>query len=135
MRREGGLEANFRHVTLPMCKEWFLNANGTNPSVIIPRSGYSKERVRDFHYLATVEANHVCGGFCLPGPTLWTGFGELGREGSMCAPLVATKFLTIRRRADMIFWTSFINCLILIFSYLYARPLFETLGYDGDSID
>jgi len=134
-RREQGFEATFRVVTLPMCKEWFLNANGTNPSVIIPRSGYSKERVRDFHYLATLEANHVCSGFCRPGPSLWTGFHELGSKGSRCAPLVATKFMTIRRRADMILWTSLINCLILLFSYLYAKPLLERLGYDGDSGD
>lgn len=135
MRREGSIDTTFRHVTLPMCKEWFLNANGTNPSVVVPRSGYSKDRVRDFNYLAAAEAEHVCGGFCLPGPSLWTGFGELGREGSTCAPLVATKFMTIGRRAEMIFWTSFINCLIMLFSYLYARPLFERLGYDGDGID
>jgi len=126
-------QATFRIMTLPMCKEWFLNANGTNPSTIIPQNGYSKERVRDFHYLASVEKNHVCGGFCQAGPSLWTGFGD--REGSVCAPIVAAKFMTIKRRADMIFWTSLINLLILIISYVYARPLLERLGYDEESID
>jgi len=135
MRREQGLEGTFRHVSLPMCKEWFANAQGSNHSIILPRNGYSSDRIRDFQYLASVELSHVCGGFCHAGPALWTGFGEHGREGSMCAPLVAAKFRSIKRHADMIFWVSFINCIILLISYLVARPMFEKLGYFGDNFD
>jgi len=132
MRQEQGLEATFRHVTLPMCKEWFLNANGSKQGIMIPKNGYSRQRVRDFQYLAHVEASHVCGGFCFSGPALWTSSRELGREGgSMCAPLVAAKFSTIKRRAEMIFWAGLFNFIILLLGYVFARPMFERLGYGG----
>lgn len=134
MRQEQGGE-NFRHVTLSMCKEWFMNAQGTNSSAILPLNGYSVDRIRDFHYLASVEATHVCGGFCHAGPALWTGFGEHGRAGSMCAPLVAAKFRLIKRRAEMIFWVGFINSVLLLMSYLVARPMLERLGYFGENVD
>jgi len=135
MRQEQGLEATFRHVTLPTCKEWFQNSVGSNHSVILPRSGYSQDRIQDFHYLASVEASHVCGGFCHSGPALWTGYGQHGRAGSMCAPLVAAKFRTIKRQAEIIFWVSLINCFILLIGYLVARPMLERLCYFGDNVD
>jgi len=64
------------------------------------------EKGRLFEYLATVEANHVCGGFCTPGPRLWSPKDAFSLHGNACSKFVALKMLTVEHEGVVLFWTS-----------------------------
>lgn len=87
---------------------------------------------REWNYLAQVEANHVCGGFCKPGPSLFTSYDMSGRQGGKCAPLVGQKFSVIRYQGELVLWTSIIS-LVLIMAVLapMLNPMITDLGYKG----
>lgn len=128
---ENGTASSFRQPTLQSCEEWASHANATDHRGGTVPQGMSEGRMLDFNYLAYIEANHVCGGFCHPGPALWNAYGELGRAGGKCAPLVAGKFSVVRGRAELVFWVGFSNVVIFIIGYLHSRPLLARLGYGG----
>lgn len=55
---------------------------------------------KDWDYLASAEANFLCGGFCIAGPMLWSPADEIGRVGtSACSPAVALKFIVLEYHA------------------------------------
>lgn len=83
--------------------EFGLPAPAPAPAAAVARASESpaaKKRLYD--YLATVEANHHCGGFCKAGPALWVPDPAMP-EGA-CAPYVGLKFLTVKRQGDLLFW-------------------------------
>jgi len=84
----------------------------------------------EWTYLASVEANHVCGGFCKSGPMLWTSYDQTGRYGGKCSPFVAQKFLTVNHHGVVILWVELATILICFTFYMLARPLLMDLGYD-----
>eukprot|EP00928_Gymnodinium_smaydae_P090683 TRINITY_DN74442_c0_g1_i1.p1 TRINITY_DN74442_c0_g1~~TRINITY_DN74442_c0_g1_i1.p1 ORF type:complete len:302 (-),score=36.69 TRINITY_DN74442_c0_g1_i1:32-877(-) len=96
-----GLDPNTQLLTryplLQNCKEW-ADYHDTHVGT---------EKLADLHYLATVEANHVCGGFCQPGPMLWTPMRKFHQQDNACASDVGLKFRTVERIADSLFWVSF----------------------------
>ncbi|CAK0869629.1 unnamed protein product [Prorocentrum cordatum] len=65
--------------------EWFLGSLGFD----LVSKNYWADRPqrehtyywREWDYLAQVEANHFCGGFCEPGPSLFVDYDLSGRQG------------------------------------------------------
>lgn len=116
--------------------EWFLGSLG----FALLSQNYWADRPhrthtvywREWDYLAQVEANHVCGGFCEPGPSLFVDYDMSGRQGGKCAPLVGLKFGVVRYQAQLVLWTSVIS-LILIIAVLtpLVKPHLKELGYSG----
>jgi hypothetical protein len=116
--------------------EWFLGSLGFD----LLSQNYWADRPQRMHtvywrewdYLAQVEANHFCGGFCEPGPSLFVDYDMSGRQGGKCAPLVGLKFGVVQYQAQLVLWTSVIS-LVLIIAVLapLAMPHLKELGYAG----
>ncbi|CAK0869627.1 unnamed protein product [Prorocentrum cordatum] len=89
--------------------EWFLGSLGFD----LVSKNYWADRPqrehtyywREWDYLAQVEANHFCGGFCEPGPSLFVDYDLSGRQGGKCAPLVGLKFGVVQYQAQLVLWT------------------------------
>lgn len=95
---------------------------------------YEKKYKAEFTYLAAVEANMFCGGFCEPGPMLWmdydlAGGRAEGKRHAACAPLVAAKFGIILREGRMCFYIGVVGVFFLVFAFNLMKPLLEYLGY------
>ncbi|CAK0869625.1 unnamed protein product [Prorocentrum cordatum] len=116
--------------------EWFLGSLGFD----LVSKNYWADRPqrehtyywREWDYLAQVEANHFCGGFCEPGPSLFVDYDLSGRQGGKCAPLVGLKFGVVQYQAQLVLWTSVIS-LVLVIAVLFplAMPHLKELGYTG----
>mmetsp|Transcript_41204 Transcript_41204/g.113662 ORF Transcript_41204/g.113662 Transcript_41204/m.113662 type:complete len:319 (+) Transcript_41204:153-1109(+) len=82
-----------------------------------------------YSYLANVEMNHHCGGFCTPGPMLWFDSNAAVRPLDTCAPLVGLKFSTVERQCELLFWTSAAAGIFGIFGIAVSKPMLDQLGY------
>merc|ERR1712232_819589 len=109
-----------RRPTLQMCEQWYSHPALNRP---IPWIGYGRSRwhvtrlrwQREFPYLADTEANHACGGFCEPGPPLWTDDDlSYGREGTRCTRVVSVKLKHIVREGTKLFAISCIMILLTL---------------------
>jgi len=126
-----------RHPNLQSCQEWeTLLENGGG---VVPWKGYkiSAGTLRQhnpsnnhrWQYLADVEVNHLCGGFCTQGPALFVSYDEVGRVGGSCAQFVAFKFLSIQHWGLVVFAIGLITVCLAIPGYIYSRSFLTTLGY------
>lgn len=102
----GGVEPRWRP-TLQSCTEWARLVPADEEAKAW--QAYSRKIQKadqsfhsEFEYLATVEANHVCGGFCSAGPMLWNDYDVIGKQGGRCAPMVGNKFKVIRRQGEQL---------------------------------
>mmetsp|Transcript_2537 Transcript_2537/g.7526 ORF Transcript_2537/g.7526 Transcript_2537/m.7526 type:complete len:318 (-) Transcript_2537:76-1029(-) len=86
---------------------------------------------RQWDYLAALEANHLCGGFCERGRMLWSNQDLIGRmHFSNCAPAVALKFLDIEFQGLLLICSQFVILgLTLPLLVIVAMPRMERLGY------
>eukprot|EP00747_Dinoflagellata_sp_TGD_P164210 gnl/TRDRNA2_/TRDRNA2_183815_c0_seq1.p1 gnl/TRDRNA2_/TRDRNA2_183815_c0~~gnl/TRDRNA2_/TRDRNA2_183815_c0_seq1.p1 ORF type:complete len:372 (-),score=44.65 gnl/TRDRNA2_/TRDRNA2_183815_c0_seq1:92-1207(-) len=83
---------------------------------------------REWQYLAQLEANHVCGGFCEPGPMLWVNFAETGRPlPNMCKPFVAQKMMLLSSEGTIVFWVGFVIAALSFPAYFMIKPTLERL--------
>jgi hypothetical protein len=87
------------------------------------------EHEREYKYLASMEANHVCAGFCQPGPNLFTDYDVSGKQGSKCAPIVAHKFLVVQHEAQQLFTVSVIAVTLVVVFLQCARGAGQRVGY------
>lgn len=102
LEANGGVEPRWRP-TLQSCSEWArLSPVDEESKAWKAYSRKAEKADKNFHtqfeYLASVEANHVCGGFCQPGPMLWNDYDVIGKQGSRCAPMLGTKFQVTHRQ-------------------------------------
>lgn len=142
-----------RKITLPMCEEYFRQWNeeeiaqslatrtlGMTPwkgyplrdeTSLLPKSAslkFFEDHRREWNYLAAAEANHVCGGFCEPGPMLW----QTQRPGfiSNCAPYIALKFKVVAYEGELLLIVNLLICTSVLLLFHFARTPLEKLGYD-----
>mmetsp|Transcript_50746 Transcript_50746/g.134083 ORF Transcript_50746/g.134083 Transcript_50746/m.134083 type:complete len:325 (-) Transcript_50746:42-1016(-) len=128
----GGMEPRWRP-TLQSCAEWARLAPADEGEAWRPYSARSSEAVRsfrkEFEYLASVEANHVCGGFCQPGPMLWNDYDVIGKQGTRCSPMVGNKFQIIARQGLQLLVISLtgISCFFFLWSLVdkQLKPFFN----------
>lgn len=136
---ENGLEPLWRQPILQQCDEWTVHQTESQGvghwapyrihSVVVPeRQNYA----RQWQYLADTERRHVCGGWCRPGPSLWTTLDVNGRQGGACTQYVAFKFLSISSNGALIFLCGIIQLIIAIPLYWLAVPWLNRLGYKSD---
>lgn len=133
-----------RRPTLQSCEEWFGEewygaAPNASSNDFAAWRGYhyhdiggqpiTKRRRREFNYLASVEANHACGGFCKVGLPLWTEYDVVGRQGTMCAPIVGLKFLVAQHQGEVVFGLASILLALNFIVYIAMRQFLERLGY------
>lgn len=119
LEANGGVELRWRP-TLQSCQEW-ARLSPVDESAKAWKS-YSRKVAKadesfhtQFEYLASVEANHVCGGFCQPGPMLWNDYDVIGKQGSRCAPMLGTKFQVIHRQGLQLLVISLVGISIVFF--------------------
>lgn len=141
-----------RHVTLPMCEEYqqvFHEADsragsdkGLKPwhgyplkgqESLLPKMPTSAEFMRQhrsgWNYLATVETNHMCGGFCERGPMLWADMSIPEKHMSSCAPFIALKFQVIAFQGEMLLFVNLGICLCALLIFHGAKNSMSQLGY------
>mmetsp|Transcript_100893 Transcript_100893/g.260773 ORF Transcript_100893/g.260773 Transcript_100893/m.260773 type:complete len:313 (+) Transcript_100893:75-1013(+) len=108
--------------TLQGCQEWSRIAPESAGSPWRPYAAKAAEAnhqwEREFQYLASVEANHICGGFCTAGPMLWSDYDRVGRQGGKCAPMVGLKMRRVSHQGLMLLVVSLVG--ISSFFFLYA---------------
>eukprot|EP00927_Polykrikos_kofoidii_P071036 TRINITY_DN67373_c0_g1_i1.p1 TRINITY_DN67373_c0_g1~~TRINITY_DN67373_c0_g1_i1.p1 ORF type:complete len:320 (-),score=40.59 TRINITY_DN67373_c0_g1_i1:88-1047(-) len=120
--KENGQKPLMRRPLLHMCQEY--HGNGQNLSIAMKITNATSNMQRLFakrearvhsdrlsNYLAGVEQNHACGGFCHRGPRLWS---PPGLKDEACSRFVALKFKTVRGLLDRLLCTSFIGGLIAL---------------------
>merc|ERR1712216_740458 len=83
----------------------------------------------EWKYLASVERNQLCGGFCEPGPMLWTSIEETGRQGGKCAPYVAIKMLVIAHEGGVVMMMGFIILVIAFLLYFALGRWMKRIGF------
>jgi len=138
-----------RHPNVQSCSEWDdLMSDRTG---VVPWKGYkvSPGTLRQhnpsnkfrWQYLADVEAQHMCGGWCTPGPSLFVSFAQNGRQGGSCSQFVAFRFLSIMHWGIVIFAIGAITLVLSIPAYLFSRSFLTNMGYksaiagDGYGVD
>lgn len=84
---------------------------------------------RQMGYLASVESDHVCGGWCKPGPMLWTSYSEVGRAGGKCSSYVAQKFLIVSHQGTVILFVELLTVILAAVYYMQSSKTFSELGY------
>lgn len=122
-----------RRPTLQSCEEWVGKAG---PDFIEPWKGYGIHNLgrrhrwsKEFYYLANVEANHICGGFCFKGPPLWNNFDyDDLRVSGACAQFVAMKFLVIEHEGEVVFWVGIVAAIFSTVMYRIVRRYPEAFG-------
>eukprot|EP00929_Paragymnodinium_shiwhaense_P112477 TRINITY_DN80733_c0_g1_i1.p1 TRINITY_DN80733_c0_g1~~TRINITY_DN80733_c0_g1_i1.p1 ORF type:complete len:386 (+),score=70.15 TRINITY_DN80733_c0_g1_i1:65-1222(+) len=83
-----------------------------------------------YDYLASLEANYNCAGFCKSGEMLWNPAPDSTPKGEgACAPYVGLKFLTILRQARLLFVIAGITGAVALIGLTAADPLLNRLGY------
>lgn len=126
-----------RHPNLQSCTEWddlLANRKG-----VVPWKGYktSPGTLRQhnpsndhrWQYLADVEVNHLCGGFCSPGPSLFVSYSQTGHRGGSCAQFVAFRFLSIMHWGTVVFAMGLITVVLSIPTYVFSRSFLTNMGY------
>lgn len=133
-----------RQPSLQVCKEWhdFLDnakMNGQRSWVPYPMGGRKVLRalsqqnyVTEWKYLAWMEVEHTCGGFCTTGPSLFTSYDLMGRQGGKCAPFVGFKFIGVYQQAFMVFLIGLAIFVLTIVFYMASIPVLSSLGYKGN---
>jgi len=86
-------------------------------------------KITNWWYLASMEANHDCSGFCAGAPPLWTSQPAEIAGTQRCAPIVAGKLNQLRRQGAVIFVASLAGLLVFGFMYVAAEPMFRVAGY------
>jgi hypothetical protein len=137
LRRENDGYPLRRHPNLQSCKEW--EELQTSQNGVVPWKGYniSAGTLRQhnpsneyrWQYLADIEHNHLCGGFCNRGPSLFVSYDEVGRAGGACHHFVAFRFLSIAHSGLVVFVIGALLSLLSIPAYLYSRNFLTSLGY------
>lgn len=122
MIEENGGKMPMWRPTLQACQEWARLAPVSEQE---PWKGYQEKASKtsinwekEFTYLASVEANHVCGGFCTPGPMLWSDYDIVGRQGGKCSPMVGNKMHVVAREGLVLLVVSLVG--ISCFFFLWA---------------
>jgi len=140
--REEWIRFQLRYPTLPACEE-FISAERSqryvepwtgHPIKAGFRSGIrAGKNAVDYHdawaYLASLELNHACTGFCTAGTVMWTGYERSGRTGGACARHVAMKFLVVKRDGKILMVTGFLVVVLSVFLFIWATPFLKRLGY------
>lgn len=134
-----GFAALRRQPKLQACDEWreLLSDEKANalkpwkgykhsPGTLRQHSPYHKHR---WQYLANMEHNHMCGGFCKKGEPLFANSEVTGRTDGACSEFVAFKFLAIKHWGLVIFSVGALLCALSITAYVFARPALSSLGY------
>lgn len=114
-RREGDIDRDFR--------------GGRRAARGVPEVNDDHLVQRQMGYLASVESNHVCGGWCEPGPMLWTSYSEVGRGGGKCTPYVAHKFLSVSHQGFVILCLELLTVVVAAVYYLQSSKTLSELGY------
>jgi len=83
----------------------------------------------EWEYLAWAEAEHLCGGFCERGPSLFVSYDRTGRDGGPCARRIAMKFITVYDNGFKVFSIGCIIFALTVPTYLLAIPQLTALGY------
>jgi len=132
-----------RHPNLQSCTEW-TDLFETQDKRLTPWKGYkvSPGTLRQFNpsnihrwqYLANVEINHICGGFCKPGPSLFVSYDHTGRQGGSCMQFVAFRFLSIQHWGTVVFTIGLMIVLISIPTYVMSRGFLNTMGYKSAAV-
>lgn len=79
-------------------------------------------------YLAHTEVNHICSGFCTPGPALWTASV---RNGLPCARHVANKLYIVEEQAVMVLVYGVVMVVATFLCYfVLMAPIWKALGYE-----
>lgn len=142
LQAENGGMPLLRQPTLPGCEEWrdFLDARRgekTGDRLGIGPGGLKQFSAENFalqwEYLSWVEAEHICGGFCDIGPSLFVSSDLLGRAGGACAHQVAFKFLSVSDNGFKILIIGLLIFALAVPSYFFAIPQLKALGYRGES--
>jgi len=133
-----------RHPNLQSCNEWddLLQREGNtaitpwkghkvSPGTLRQHIPYNNHR---WQYLANVEINHVCGGFCTPGPSLFVSYDHSGRQGGSCAQFIAFRFLSIMHWGTVLFTVGLIVILLAIPTYVMSRNFLNTMGYKSAAV-
>jgi len=126
-----------RHPNLQSCSEWddlMSDRKGVQPwkgYKVSPGTlrQHNPSNTFRWQYLADVEANHMCGGFCTPGPALFVSFAHTGRQGGSCAQFVAFRFLSIMHWGIVIFAIGLLTLVVSIPAYLFSRSFLSNMGY------
>lgn len=87
--------------------------------------------VERWQYLASVEVNYACGGFCDKSQPLWTHFDQVGRLGGQCANFVGHKFLVVQHHGYVILGTNLAAVLLTGYLLHASRTELDALGYDN----
>lgn len=126
-----------RSPNLQSCQEWEVLLS--NQQGVIPWKGYKVSRgtLRQhnpsnnfrWQYLADVEANHLCGGFCEKGRSLFVSYDASGRSGGACSQFVAFRFLSIAHWGLVVFVVGAVILLLSIPTYLFSRSFLTSMGY------
>jgi len=82
-----------------------------------------------WQYLANAELNHVCGGFCESGPSLWVSYRDTGHQGGPCSKYIAFRFLSVQHSATIVFATALTIFVLAFPVYFSARSHLAKMGY------
>jgi len=126
-----------RHPNLQSCTEW--DALRENKKGVEPWKGYkvspgtlrqhNPSNEHRWQYLADVEINHLCGGFCKAGPSLFVSYDLVGRRGGSCAQFVAFRFLSIMHWGIVVFSIGLLVLCLSIPTYIFSRSFLTNMGY------
>lgn len=83
----------------------------------------------EWYYLATMEANHLCAGFCQGGPVLWTPGIASVAESVGCRKFVAVKMLVVWRQGMVAMVSGIFILLSAIGLFFLLKGSLTTLGY------
>lgn len=132
-----------RHPNLQSCVEWDELVVHEDER-LTPWKGYKVQpgtlkqfnpsNIHRWQYLANIEINHVCGGFCKPGPSLFVSYDHSGRQGGSCSQFVAFRFLSINHWGTVVFVIGLLIVLISIPTYVVARGFLNTMGYKSAAV-
>lgn len=126
-----------RHPNLQSCDEWPQLLEGQK--TLTPWKGYEvspgtlrahqPSNSHRWQYLANVEINHLCGGFCKEGPSLFASYDMTGRHGGACFQFVAFRFLSITHWGIVLFSIGLTVLVLAIPIYLSSRSMLNNVGY------
>lgn len=155
-----GFVSQHRVLTLQMCKEWamhlgveadithmFRGSPGWGEWTgglkrLLPLAWWEgdeeKRSKRDeklwgeaeWRYLAAIETNHACSGFCAGGRQLWNKPVFPREEEQRCAPVVALKLRRVALQGGMMFLTALAGLIVFVAMYLSAGSVFSRAGYN-----
>lgn len=117
--------------TLMACDEWIAHEN---LAWVKPWRSYKKQQARqktlrrELDYLASVEANHLCGGFCEVGDQLFSDEG-VPTDGGRCTHYVAHKFLVIHDEGKTVFFLGFALAWLCVGLGTGMAKTLHTMGY------